>query len=189
MIGRKRPRVIVARATAGSASDAADLAPFDATAGGEWWWRQPKWTKRAWVLEVDGRATAELAGESMFSSLSRVRWAHAAFEVHRGWTGNAELRDAAGEARARYRSRWTGDGHIEASNGDTLELVATGFWKRRYVLRTADELPLATFELQEGFARQEAHLVLEEGARRRPDLAEVLALASALVFAPKRHTT
>ena len=64
-----------------------------------------------------------------------------------------------------------------------------GFWKRRYVLRTADELPLATFELQESFARQEARLVLEDGVRRRPDLAAVLALASALVFAPKRHSS
>lgn len=189
MIGRKRQRVLVAPATAGQARDSGELAPFDAEARGEWWWRQPKWSKRAWTLEVDGRPIAELAGESMFSSLSRVRWAHAAFEVHRGWTGNAELRDATGEARARYRARWTGDGSIDAPNGDALELVATGFWKRRYVLRTADELPLATFELQESFARQEARLVLEDGVRRRPDLAAVLALASALVFAPKRHSS
>ena len=189
MIGRKRARVLVARAPEKRAPDAGGLVAFDATARGEWCWRQPKWSKRAWTLEVDGAAVAELAGESVFSSLSRVRYAHAEYEVHRGWTGNAELRDTAGEPRARYRSRWSGDGRIETGDGATLELVAAGFWKRRYELRSSDELPLARFELEDQFVRQEARVVIEDGLRRRPDAAEVLALASAIVFAPKRHSS
>ena len=187
MIGRKRGRVLVAQVPAAQATG--DLAAFDAGARGEWFWRQPSWSKRAWVLEVDGRAVAELAGESMFSSLSHVRFAHATYDVHRGWLGNAELRAAGSdEPIARFQLRWSGDGNITAANGDTLELVAKGFWKRSSELRTADELPLLRFEVQDAFVRQEARIVFEDGARRRPDLAELLALASALLFAPKRQT-
>lgn len=191
-MGRRRT-VVVSEARGGTAAAPVDtgeaLAAFDAGERGEWWWRQPKWSKRAWKLEAGGRVVAELEGESLFSSTSRVRFDGLSFEVRRGWTGNGELReDADGVPLARFVSRWTGGGRIESPAGDRLEFVPRGFWQRTYELRTEDELVLARLESHDGLARHEVRIELEDAARRRDDLRALLALASAMVFAPKRHS-
>jgi hypothetical protein len=191
-MGRRRA-VVVSEERGGTAAarDGAGeaLAAFDAGERGEWWWRQPKWSKRAWKLEAGGRVVAELEGESLFSSTSRVRFDGLSFEVHRGWTGNAELRGGAeGDRLARFVSRWTGGGRVEPPAGDRLELVPTGFWQRSHELRTEDALVLARLESHDGLTRHEVRIELEDGARRRDDLRALIALASAIVFAPKRHS-
>jgi len=191
MRGRGRTAVVVnAGRAAPTAGDAAGgLARFDALERGEWWWRQPRWSKRAWTLEAGGRAVAELARESIFSRTSRIRFDGLDLEVHPSFTGNAELRAPGGDAPlARFRSRWTGDGWIEAPAGDRLELAGKGLWRRTHELRTEDQLVLARFERHHRFARLEMRVEFEDAARRRSDLRELIALSSALLFAPKRHS-
>lgn len=192
MRGRGRRQVLVAAQGGPSAvvreGDADTLAPFDSRERGEWWWRQPRWSKRAWTLEAGGRTVAVLEGETLFSSTSRVRFADAAFEVRRSWTGNGELRPAGGgEPVARFVTRWTGDGRILSEGEAPLELVARGFWHRTIELRTTDELPIVRFESHNGLARHELQVVLEDTARRRKDLPALLTLATTIVFTPKRH--
>jgi hypothetical protein len=190
-MGRRRHAVVVADERGGRAREAGtgDLAPFDADERGEWWWRQPRWSKRAWKLDAGGRVVGALDGESFFSSTSRVRFAALAFEMHRGFTGNGELRAPGGPERlARFHASWRGGGRIDAPAGDRLELVPTGFWQRSYELRTEDALVLVRLESHDSLTRHEVRLELEDAARRRDDLPALLALASAVVFAPKRHS-
>lgn len=191
MMGRKRRHVVVnaSRVSSTETADDASLAPFDAGDRGEWWWLQPKWARRAWRLEVGGRLVAELRGEAFFSRVTRLRFANAAYEAHRGLIGNVELRaEDSPEGLAKFVHRWTGGGRIETSAGARLEMVPTGFWRRTYELRTEDELVLARFEQHDSFVRHEVRIALEDAARRRDDLPMLLALASAIVFAPKRHS-
>jgi hypothetical protein len=165
-------------------------APFAADDRGEWWWRQPRWSKREWTFDQGGRVAAVLEGESLFSSTSHVRVAGAAWEVHRGWTGNSELRLAGTkEPLARFVSRWNGNGRVETAAGERLELVPHGFFRKSWELRDADEHVLVRFESHDGLTRHELQVQAEDPARRRADLPELLALVAAVVFAPKRHST
>lgn len=190
MMGRKRLLVVPGAGAEPRRDDAQDaLAPFDADERGEWWWRQPKWTRRAWTLGAGGRAVASLAGESLFSNTSRVRFSEAAYEVHRGWLGTCELRDEGSpEARLRFVLRWSGGGRFEAPGSEAVQLVATGFWKRTLELRTADEHVLARLESHDAFTRHEVRVHLEDAARRRADLTLLLALSAAIALARKRHS-
>jgi hypothetical protein len=178
------------RGDAAPPRDAEALATFDSANRGEWWWRQPKWSRREWGLEQDGRLVAVLRGERLFSNTSHVRFADAALAVRRGWTGNAEVRaEGAKEPLARFVSRWSGGGRIEPPAGaDPLELVPTGFWKRAYELRTADRLVLVRFESHDRLLRHDVQVLPEDPARRRDDLRLLLALSAAMQFAPKRHS-
>lgn len=171
-------------------ADATDgLAPFDLAHRGEWWWRQTKWSKREWRLEQDGRFVGMLEGEATFSKTSRMRFAGTAFEMHRGWAGNADVRPPGSkEPLARYISRWLSGGRIEPAAGEPLELVQTGIlWKRAYELRTMDGLLLVRFECHDHFLTLDVQIVPEDFARRRKELLPLLALAAAILFAPKRH--
>lgn len=193
MMGRrKRPVLLVPGARteptplAGGGGDA--LAPFDPAERGEWWWRQPRWSKRAWTLEAGGRTVGLARAEGFFSGTTRVRFAGGVFEVRRGWTGNFEARAEGGQdALARHVGRWSGGGRIELPGGDDLEMVTTGFFGGAREIRTADRLVLLRFESHEGFLRHHVRIVPADAARARRDLELLLALASAVVFAPKRH--
>jgi hypothetical protein len=166
------------------------LAPFDPAHRGEWWWRQPKWSKREWRLEQDGRLVAVLERERLFSTTSRMRFSDAAFEMHRNWLGNADLRQfGAKEPLARFVSRWLGGGRVEPADGEPLELVRSGIlWNRAHELRTTDGLLLVRFESHDHFLTRDVQIVPEDSARRRQDLLPLLALTAAVIFAPKRHS-
>jgi len=190
---RRRSVVVVpgARRAAAARLDAlaGELAPFDPEVRAELWWRQPRRFRQEWRLEADGRAVAVMQGEPLFSRVSRVRFAGAAYAAKRGWTGSVELR--AGDAMepiARLAARWSAS-PVEAPAGDTLRLVRVGFWGRVHELRTADDHVLVRLESHEGLTRHEVQVLLEDPARRRPDLPALLALAAAVVFAPKRHSS
>lgn len=193
-MGRKRRLMVVPDSRAEREARPAETvdgpAPFDPAHRGEWWWRQPKWNKREWRLEHDGRWVGAYQGEGLFSNTSRMQFAGAAFEMHRSWTGHVDLRPpGVKEPLARYTSRLLGGGRIEPAAGEPLDLVTTGrLWKRSYELRTADELLLVRFESHDHFLTHEVQIVPEDAARRRPDLLPLLALAAAIVFAPKRHS-
>ena len=166
------------------------LTPFDPAHRGEWWWRQPKWAKREWRFEQDGRLAGVIQGEAIFSRTSRMRFAGAAFEMHRGWTGNTDVRQlGAKEPLARFVSGWLGGGRIEPAVGEPLEFVRTGILRRSpHELRTTDRLLLVRFEFHNRFLTHEVQIVPEDSARRRPDLLPLLAIAAAILFAPMRHS-
>ena len=165
------------------------LAPFDADNRDEWWWRQPKWSRQEWRLETGGRTVAFMKGESLFSSTAHVRFADTVFDLHRGWTGNYELRrEGSPEALARFVPRWSGGGRLEMPAGDRLEVVSKGFWKSTLEVRTDEEHTLVRFESHDSLTRHEVQVLPEDPARERDDLPVVLALAAAVLFAPKRHT-
>lgn len=182
----------------GSRSEAADrrgdpggeLAPFDAGARADFWWRQPRRFRQEWRLEADGREVAAMKGEPLFSRTSRVRFSDAAYEMRRGWSGNVEVRaEGAGEPLARYVSRWSGGGRVETPAGDVLAFVPVGFWHRTHELRTEDGHVLVRLESHDGFSRHEVQVLFEDPVRRRDDLRPLLALMAAVVFAPKRHSS
>lgn len=193
-MGRRRRMLVVEDSRAPRATrpdDAADgLAPFDPAHRGEWWWRQPKWSKREWRLEQDGRLVGVYEGEAIFSRTSRMRFAGSAFEMHRSWLGNADVRPLdVKEPLARFTSRWMGGGRVEPAAGEPLELVTTGMlWTRAHELRTTDELLLVRFESHDHFLTHDVQIVPEDSARKRQDLLPLLALAASIVFAPKRHS-
>ena len=189
----RRLRLLVpeSRMRSAARSDEADvaIAPFDAAARADFWWRQPKRFRRAWVLEADGQAVAAMKGEPVFSQTSHVRFSDAAYEMRRGWTGNTEVRaEGATEPLLRLRSGlWTS--RVLTPSGDTLKLVPIGFWQRAHELRTEEGHVLVRFESREGFTRHEAQVLIEDSARGRDDLRPLLGLMSAIVFAPKRHSS
>lgn len=169
---------------------AESLEPFDAFARVDLWWRQPKWSRREWRLEADGRIVAAMRGEPVFGDTSHVRFADAAFDLRRGWTGNIEARAAGSPERiARYASRWTGAGRVELPGEETLEFVPIGFLHRAHELRTRDGHVLVRLESHASIARHEVQVLLEDPARGRGDLKLLLALVMADVYAPKRHSS
>ena len=193
-MGRRRSAVVVldslpARASRPGGTEEGP-APFDPAHRGEWWWRQPKWTKREWQLEQDGQLVGAYQGEGLFSNMSRMRFAGAAFEMHRSWRGHADVRPAGEkEPLAKFVPRLLGGGRIEPAAGEPLQWVRTGaFWKRSSELQTTEGILLVRFESHDSFLTHEVQIVPEDSARRRPDLLPLLALAAAIVFAPKRHS-
>jgi hypothetical protein len=125
----------------------------------------------------------------LFSSTAHARFADRAFDVHRGWTGNYEVREAGSpQALARFISRWSGGGRLETPAGEGLEVVSRGFWKATLELRTAEEHVLARFESHDSLFRHELQVLPEDQARKREDLPVLVALVAAIVFAPKRHS-
>jgi hypothetical protein len=163
------------------------LARFDPADRSEWWWRQPKWHRRTWRLETGAGTTAEIRGESFFTSKSLVRFAGADYVAHRSLFGHFTLKRAGDdEPVAAFASNWMYGGKISGT-GDELEVAAKGFVRRAYELRTPDGFVIARFEMHCGLARTEVRVVLDDTARRRSDLAPLLALMAAVVFAPKRH--
>lgn len=194
MMGRRRRMLVVPdsrEAREPRPAETADgPAPFDPSHRGEWWWRQPKWTKRQWRLEQDGRLAGVYEGEGLLSNTSRMRFAGASFEMRRGWLGHVDVRPLGEkEPLARFVSNLFGGGRIEPAAGETLELVKSSIlWKHAHELRTPDGLVLVRFESQDHFLIHEVQIVPEDAARRRPDLLPLLALAAAVVFAPKRHS-
>jgi hypothetical protein len=189
----RRLRLLVpeSRVRSAARSDEAEvaLAPFDAAARAEFWWRQPKRFRRAWVLEADGRAVAAMKGEPVFSQTSRVRFSDAAYVMRRGWTGNAEVRaEDAAEPLVRLRAGfWTS--RVLTSSDETLKFVPIGLFQRAHELRTEEGHVLVRFESHEGFARHEVQVLIEDSARGRDDLRPLLGLVAAIVFAPKRHSS
>lgn len=166
-----------------------ELARFDPGVREDWWWRQPKWSRREWRLEVGTRLAALMKGEGVFSRTSRVRFAGAEFELRRTWRGHIQVRTGgAAEPVTRLVSSWRGGGHVVTPAGDRLHMVPIGFWRRAFELRTEDDLMLVRFESHEGIARHEVQVLLEDPARRRDDLRLLLALAAAVVFEPRRHS-
>lgn len=191
MRGRWRRGLVVnaGREAAVATTEAEPLAAFDAANRGEWWWLQPKWSRRAWRLEVDGRPVAALRGEAIFSNLTRVRFAGHSYEVRRGFLGHASLRAEGAEATlAKFTSTWMGGGRIETASGERLALAPIGFWQRTYELRTDESFVLARFESHDSLVRHHVRIEFEDAARRRDDLQILVALVSAMVFAPKRHS-
>jgi hypothetical protein len=169
--------------------DADALAALDPRERGEWWWRQPKWSRREWRLEAGSRTVAFLKGESLFSSTAHVRFADAAFDVHRGWTGNFEVRpEGSPESLARFVSRWSGGGRLESAAGDPLEVVSKGFFTKTIELRTPEEHVLMRYESHDSLTRHEVQVIAEDPARKRDDLRALIALSGAILFAPKRHS-
>lgn len=190
-----KPRLVVAgfrgepAERGGEAADAAPLAPFDPLARVEWWWRQPRRFHSGWRLEAGEAAVAELSGEGLLSTKSVARLAGRTVEIHRGWTGNIEVR-APGERAPLVRSemRWTGAHRVTGANGDALVLEPVGFWRQSHELRDADGLVLVRLESHDGFARHEIRVELEDAARRRGDLPLLLVLAAAIAYTRKRHS-
>lgn len=165
------------------------LAPFDAAARADFWWRQPRRFRQEWVLEADGRAVAAMKGEPLFSQKSSVRFAGAAYEMRRGWAGGAEVRAAGGaEPLAKLAARWW-TCPVTTRSGETLRFVPVGFLRRAHELRTEEGHVLVRLESHEGFTRHEVHVLLEDTARGRDDLQPLLGLLAAIVFAPKRHSS
>lgn len=174
---------------AGEAAEAAPLAPFDALARVEWWWRQPRRFHSGWRLEAGGSAVAELSGEGLLSTKSVARLAGRTVEIHRGWTGSLELRAPGGrEPLVRSEMRWTGAHRVTGANGDALVLEPVGFWRQSHELRDADGHVLVRLESHDGFSRHEIRVEIEDAARGRDDLPLLLVLAAAVAYTRKRHS-
>jgi hypothetical protein len=186
---RKKPVLFLGRTEAPRPREAEDaLATFDAGERGEWWWRQPRRWRPEWRLEAGGRLVATFSRGAVFARTTHVQFEGESFEVVRGLTGRRELRREGGvEALARYVPGWLVGGRIELAGGDALVLKPSGFWMTAHEIRTPDGLGLLRFESREGFLRREVRLRIEDAARRRPDLAQLLALGGALVLSPPKQ--
>lgn len=164
------------------------LAPFDAAVRGPWAWRQPDRFRSRWILFAGDAPVLALTRRGLLRARADARTSEGAWTLQPRLLADVTVTAAGASVPcARLRGSLLGNGRIECRDGSALAWRRESFWGRRYGIRTTDALPLVHVVPHWSFLRQESEVVIEDAARRRNDLPELLALGWFLVLRQHRR--
>lgn len=148
-------------------------------------WSQPSGWSRKFELRSGETLVGTLEFQSAFGSLALAEISGERWTMKRQgfFSPQATIRPAgSGQDLAVYVPKWTGTkGVLTFQDGSVLHLNSTSFWGGEWAWIDAGGEALVRFH-NRGFLRHGTDIDVEPSARRRPDLAILLALGWYLLY-------